>query len=140
MYVFALLVGTLLAGLLPLTGSGWQQGLIVAAPLATVFCVYALLWVSFRGAASVLAIFMMSVVFIGLPFLIALALSLVPALEGAAGMMTMAGIVISAGVAYTITGFSRGNLSTFRLGLTITGGFVTAGLILAADAAIKALA
>jgi hypothetical protein len=128
---FSWLVAVVLAGLLPLTGSWWQQGLIATISLATMLFCLDFIATDTPSIGLFLA-------YVGLPFLITAALSRVPAFAGVAGMITIAGVVISLGVFGGLMGHKSGHLAGVRFGLTTLGGFVTAGLILAADAAVKA--
>lgn len=124
------------------------QVLRAAAPLASFLFLFALFEAGdspslrgLRAMAHVLqqgavtaagAVFLVSALVTGL-------LVFVPVLESVAGVVTLAGIVALLGVSLVAFGLRDRDTARTRTGLTIFGGFVTAGLILAADWGLRAL-
>ncbi len=144
---FGALSGAVLAGVLPSDGGWWAQGLRAAVPVAILMLLFGLTEaVSELGRGSgnpgeVLRLGVGFVLFLGLlAFPIGAALSYMPGLSATAGFLTLGGIVAAIGVAALAFGRSTAGIRFgARFGLTILSGFVTAGLILGADWALKAL-
>lgn len=133
------LTAALLTGLLA-AGPGWlAQGAVAAVPVAMCGLVLAALdassgdWRSARDAAVFfggLAVF---------SFAISAGLSFVPGLAQGGGLLVWGGLIALFGVGFALLGLSKGNRVSTRVGLTMLGGFVAAGLILVADWGLKAL-
>ncbi len=70
---------------------------------------------------------------------VAAGLSFVPGVGPAAGAATLAGVIVVFAALALNVGLSAAERNVTRLGLTMLGGFVAAGLIAGADAAVKAL-
>ncbi|MEZ5955899.1 MAG: hypothetical protein R3C27_01620 [Hyphomonadaceae bacterium] len=160
------LVGAIVAGLAPLTGGWWVQGLAAAAPIAGLFA---------GGAAAGFAASLFKAkkppqtaqqrqsqrqalrLLFSVPvwlFVIAAGLSFAPGLSSGAGAITLAAgifligaISIALGVFAEVMERQRPSASgpgmvrgAYRFGLTLIGGFVVAGLILAADTFLRSMA
>jgi hypothetical protein len=137
--ILAVLAVALCLGLFA-TGSGWvTQGIVAAAPFAAVMFLSALVhaawgrWAEVRESAR---IFTGSSIML---FAFAAGLSFVPGLASSAGVFTIGGVVMTMGLVTATAGLAFGNRIYSRVGLTVLGGFATAGLILAADWSLKAL-
>lgn len=140
-----MLIAALLAGLVPFTEDWWAQGLIAAIPVMTFFTL-----MGFLSAAQMLAAGQRAeartelrlIVGAGAPllgtatFALAALLSLVA--PGAA-VWVIACAVAAMGLFLLRSGLAEGDPQEARTGLIMLGGFVAAGLILAADAGVKAL-
>ena len=72
-------------------------------------------------------------------FALASGLSFVAVVEDGAGVLALGALVASLGVFYLVQGLRDGDRHDSRLGLAVLGGFVTAGLIVLSDWAVKAL-
>jgi hypothetical protein len=150
------LLGALSAGLLPLSGGPWIQGIAAAAPVAAIFMLMQIpiaLWPSskrideltgvkttlrsrLRDFASTIG---MTAAFSAIVFAIAAGISFVPGLSTGAGILMLAGLVLFIGVE-TLRGSLSKDSPSFagaRMGLIVIGGFLTAGFILIADLIIK---
>lgn len=132
---FAFLVGAVIAGLVPLTGSWWVQGLLVSLMIFAFFVASAAsvgdrsdaaIWTAIGGGVA--AFF----------FVVAAVLSLVPGVGRGSGILVLAGCVAVLGIVALVGGISQSDRSLTRSGLAMLGGFVAAGAILAADAVVKA--
>jgi hypothetical protein len=129
---FAFLVAAVIAGLVPVSGSWWVHGLMVSLMIFAFFVGSAVdgrdaaIWIAIGGGVG--AFF----------FLIAAVLSLVPGVGRGSGILVLAGCVAVLGIVALVGGISQSDRSMTRSGLTMLGGFVAAGLILAADAIVKA--
>ncbi|MGQ0532812.1 MAG: hypothetical protein ACT4OF_09015 [Caulobacteraceae bacterium] len=144
-------IGAFLAGLAPLDGPWWAQGLIVAAPLAGPTVIRGLLAM---GQQSFLPMAFVTL----LTFAIGAAVSFIPGLPRGAGILVMALLLLF----NAITTFTRGlakrefgrlpdgtlvsgkairmrSLSDLWFSLALLGGFLAAALILVADYVLKAL-
>jgi len=147
------LIGALGAGLAPLGGMWWSQGLAAAAPVAMtyaatgvqqiVFSRHAFLrWPHLIGAVAFVSL---------LTFAVAAGLSFAPGLSDGAGVLTIGLLVLYLGVSNlwiaffhrrlteTWTGTSSDATQVYqaRFGLLVVGGFLAAALIVAADAVIR---
>lgn len=152
---FGAITGAAIAGLLPPTGGWWAQGLTAAAPLALmVFAsgiadAMAMLfaWSSKRSVGRQLEGSFYAVIFLGsLAFLGGAGLSFVPGLSEIAGLTTLSAVIAGLGALFLYlagyavrSGDAPSGVVLFRIGLSLLGGFVAAGLILLADWAVKAL-
>lgn len=67
------------------------------------------------------------------------AISFIPSLGVGAGLVSLGALVFAAGGMTLLQGLSKGDRMWSRVGLTILGGFVVAGIVLAADAVVKVL-
>lgn len=137
--------GAIVSGLLPIAGVWYMQGAAAAAPLLFVLLSFGLGWTieeAVQGkkdpAAGIRtmtrAIAMPSVIV----FTLGAALSFVPGLSSGAGILALGITVLVIGVWLFRMGMTSGQSFICRYGLTVLGGFLAAGLILGADAALKA--
>lgn len=134
------LIGGLLAGMTPRDGSWWGQGLRAGLPIACLVVSLAVLFASYRddsmvGAERLRLLLLGAGVFGLIGFALAAGLSLLPSFADTAGVVVLGAAVIFVGA--FLLSESR-NRSDTHTGLTILSGFVAAGLILAADFALKA--
>lgn len=145
-FAVMMLIAALLAGLVPLGDDWWAQGLIAAIPVATFFVL-----VGFLSAAQFLAAGRRAeaksevriIAGVGAPLLglIVFALSaLLSLVVTGAALWSIALAVAAMGLFMLRSGLAGGDVQEARTGLVMLGGFVAAGLILAADAALKAFA
>jgi hypothetical protein len=133
-FIAALVVGLFAAG------TGWaSQGAVAGAPL---------LLMGATGAAIVFARGQFNEARIGLLlfsqfsalfFVLGAGLSFVPGLASCSGVLALGGAIALWGALVVAAGLSTRERLFTRIGLTILGGFVAAGLILAADWSLKAL-
>jgi hypothetical protein len=136
------LASALLIGLFA-AGPGWlAQGAVAAAPFAiySIFSLVAAAWFRSRGDwrnAGPVAVFFGA--FSLVQFAAGAGLSLMPGLAQSGGLIALGLAFAMLGVATVALGLSVVNRSGTRQGLTMLGGFIAAGLILAADFALKAL-
>lgn len=152
--VIGSLLGALAAGLAPLSGGWWVQGLSAAAPLAGVLVIAGAVNLAGqvkpqaprasekkrRGKNPSLAI-------VSWLFVSGAALSFVPGLERGAGMLTLAAAVALLGAVFVVMGVFMARVGpepdtksarmVTRVGLTVLGGFITAGAIVAVDAFLR---
>lgn len=152
-HVFALaglglgaLVGAAAAGLAPLDGRWWMQGLAAAAPLGLAFLGMTLaflgvtIFVRVQDAFALTAqALVVGFLFAALAFLLGAGMSFVPGLSRGAGVLSVAITMVAFAVANLASGLARTDRYLARAGLTMLGGFVTAGMIVAADALVKLL-
>lgn len=152
-HVFALaglalgaLVGAAVAGLAPLDGRWWMQGLAAVAPLGLAFLgmtlafVVVTIFVRVKDALTLtVQALVVGVLFAGLAFLIGAGVSFLPGLSRGAGVIAIAATLIAFAAANLATGLVRSDRYLARAGLTMLGGFLTAGMILAADAVAEQL-
>ena len=136
------LVGAFVSGLMPLEGGWWAQGLSAALPTVALFMFFGLATIFSSGpgertpiSAAALFILLSGAI----AFAIGAALSFVPGLETGAGVIALATIIALFGVGFLWDGLAKNDRGDAALGLTILGGFASAGLVLAADIALKAL-
>jgi hypothetical protein len=134
-----LLAVALLIGLFS-AGAGWlAQGAVAAVPVAMFGFALTAIWAAdgnWRAVRFALAKFgAVSLVL----FAIGAGLSFVPNLAQSAGLFVLSGAVALFGAYFVSDGLSDRNRDFSRIGLTTLGGFVAAGLILAADFTLKAL-
>jgi hypothetical protein len=137
------LIGALVSGLMPVEGGWWAQGLGAAAPTLALF--------AFFGAAAALsggdpadstpigAAALFILIAGALAFALGAGLSFVPGLNTGAGVMALAAIIGLFGAGFFWLGLANNDRGDAALGLTILGGFASAGLVLVADLAVKAL-
>lgn len=137
-------LGVLAAGLMPLVGPWWAQAIMAAAPYVFLRLGYALCMVVKSAVTregkphiAFLAALRQHILGSAAVFVGAAVLSIV--------LSRGAGIIVF-GVAILLTGFNafRGGLrlgdrSAARYGITTMGGFLVAGLVIAADAVLKEL-
>jgi hypothetical protein len=133
------LTAALLIGLFA-AGPGWlAQGAVAAVLIATFGVVGAARNAAggdWRKVGSAVGNLGEPVLFL---FAIGAGLSFVPGLAQSGGLIVLGGMIALLGVVWVGSGLSGGDRSDTRVGLTTLGGFVAAGLILAADFALKAL-
>lgn len=158
------LLGAIVAGLAPLTGGWWVQGLAAAAPAAGLLSggllgglignLFTRQQTTEQQRQSMRDTPRTLLLIVAWLFAIGAGLSFVPGLRSGAGAITLgAGIfligLISVALGAFISFTQRQNPSTegaglvrgaYRFGLTLIGGFVVAGLILAADAFLRSIA
>ena len=134
-----ILLACLMARLVPETREGWRKGAYIAAFFVSLVQPI-LIWelsinVKTRGLSIRRALGIWGLVSAGLG-----GISLLLAWSGNGHPLELvAGIVMSIGGIFLAHGLKSGSQQTASLGLTILGGFVAAGLILAADAMVKML-
>jgi hypothetical protein len=152
------LLGALIAGLMPLSGGPWMQGIAGAAPVAAIFMLMQIpiaLWPSSRRIDELTGIkttlrsrlrdFARTIgetaVLSAIVFAIAAGVSFIPGLSTGAGILTLGGLVLLVGLETLRASLSKESPSYAgaRMGLIVLGGFLTAGLILFADLIIKLL-
>jgi hypothetical protein len=136
-YTFVFLMGSAMAGLVPLSGGWWAQGLIPAVIMFT-YCVALTVFTVSSKRASLFDGIRATIYFSGLCFSLGAALYFVSGVDRGAGILTFGGIVAVLGASLSIDGILRSKHFQARVGLTTVGGFVAAGLILAADALVRA--
>lgn len=125
------LAGSLAAGVAPENKSWWIQGLMgAAAPALVIFAAAIANKFDLESLSYPLIIGAMC-------FVLTALLSLAPALASTAAIASVGLVVMLAGVAILITGLVTGERHAGRMGLTVLGGFITAGMVLAADYALK---
>jgi len=139
--VMAALAGAVAASLLPLDGGWWVQGLAAALPIALVSGAIAatLSGDEWYPGVSMLAIVAGFAALAAVAFACGAALALQTALGFGAGLLALGGVLMVVGAGFALMGFRDADTVHGMVGVTLLGGFVTAGLILAADAAIKML-
>lgn len=137
------LIGSLISGLMPQDAIWWSQGLGAAVPTIAIF--------GFFGAAAAMSggdpadrtPLGMAVAFIliagAVAFVFGAGLSFVPGVGAGAGVLGLALIVAMFGAGFLWNGLANNDRSDAALGLTILGGFASAGLVLAANAALQAM-
>jgi hypothetical protein len=140
-------IASVVVGLLPLNGDWWVQGLISAIPLGGLLfglstpTIYALMGFTPHGVHRSQEL-QVSLILTIVAFMLAASLSLLLNLGSSSGILVLAGTVILMGIGLLLTSFrlppaldpGHGHL---RLGLTMLGGFVGAGLLYALDWVIK---
>ncbi|HCK83527.1 MAG TPA: hypothetical protein DHW63_03120 [Hyphomonadaceae bacterium] len=143
------LVGAVAAGLASLVAVWWAQALIAAAPLAA-------LCLTFGIAVSIYKLlhnrlgptwedigFMfggtMGLGWIACALVYGAAMSRDPDMGAGAGVVVLGFLFFVIGMMSVVVGVAKSDRSAARFGLIILGGFLTAGLILLADAAVKVL-
>lgn len=140
--------GAVAAGLAPLHGGWLVQGVAAAAVLGLMG-----LGIGVSGAVDSLAdgdpaealsdtprSLVRAAGFAVMGFALGALLSLVPVLASGASVAAVGAFVIFMGVVVLLGGLSDNDASDARFGLTMLGGFLAAGLIVAADAVVKAFA
>jgi len=158
-------IGVIAAGLAPLTGGWWAQGLIAAAPVAMFFLASELASIVRNLLARPINRdppsggwgLLLAAVAAALAFALGAGLSFAPALRNSAGLAALGALVVFLGAMGVASGLNEAaartpeananvektlrnaELSSVRVGLTMLGGFVTAAFILAADFGVKAL-
>lgn len=140
------LMGALACGLVPHAAIWWVQGTIAILPM--VFMGIGGVFVMGIAAAimgrqdapkQIVNHVVSFVVYEAIAFALAAGLTLIPAIALGAGITAIVAFLASLGLLWTYVGMSSGDRYAARLGLTIIGGFVAAGLVLAADVAVKAI-
>lgn len=140
----AALLGAVAAGLVSLEGGWPAQGLAVALPVGVMLAAlggFAAIGVAlgevkptevfdFLAAAAILTAFC---------FLLGAGISFVPGLRSGAGVVAFGVVMVGLAVFYMMQGLGGLGTQHTRIGLTMLGGFFAAGMILAADAGVKAL-
>ena len=156
------LIGSILAGLVPLRGSWWAEGAIAALSLATLWLGMALSFpesfaIAVESARASISAFsrrlrlpppvspllVLSLALAGLAsgaFIFAVALSFLPWFRPGAGIVFLGLYVIAVAFFALIHGFRIDRLFNLRLGLAILGGFLGAGLIFLADWSLRPVA
>lgn len=154
----ALLLGALAAGAAMSAGGWLAQGLAAALPIlffqfftAVAHAVEAVVFALIRSPnldkamRQVTEPAIAGSLFGSVGFALGACLSLVPSIERAAGVLALAGLVGMWGLLLAWAGLSRKagdgfqDLMATRLGLTILGGFVAAGIIVAVDVVVRLL-
>lgn len=141
-------IGAAIAGLAP-AEAGWAaQGLRAGAPIAGLFALF-FLTLAAREALqgkigeagkTLVGAGVFLLLFGGASYAVAAGLSLVPGLSRTAGILTLGGFVALIGLQTLSGGLGNSNNPTIaRVGLTILGGFLAAGMILVADWGLKML-
>lgn len=137
------LVGALVSGLMPLAGGWWAQGLGAAAPTLALFLFFGLAAAMSGGDPADNTPLGAAALFIliagALAFVLGAGLSFAPGLSTGAGVLALAIIIALFGAGFLWNGLANNDRGDATLGLTILGGFASAGLVLIADAAVKAL-
>lgn len=137
------LIGALVSGLLPLSGGWWAQGLGAAAPAMALFVFFGLAGVLAGGDPADNTPLGAAALFIliagALAFVMGAGLSFVPGLSAGAGVLALAIIIALFGAGFLWLGLHNNDRGDATLGLTILGGFASAGLVLVADVVVKAL-
>lgn len=145
------LLGAVLAGIVPSDGGWWAQGLRAAAPVASFLSLWGLTIAVRqinRGNAEetgpsiifYLYFFLSTFVYAGISFALAAGLSSWPDLAAGAGVIALGWVIAVLGIWFLSLGLSGdGDRYQTRVGLTILGGFIAAGMTLAADFGLKAL-
>jgi hypothetical protein len=136
------LIGALLAGLVPVDGGAWQQGLLAIPPL-TVPGLYLIRLYFADDVRDVeffrwdLEAFLLGGTLAAGIGIIAASLSFVPGFAKSAAIDTLAVFVAAIGLWLFIGGLRSSVRMDMRAGLNILGGFIVAGMIVGADAIIK---
>lgn len=137
------LIGALAAGLAPLSGGWWTQGLMAFAPLTamSVSIVAVNVMIDSRdvdwGLGGILLLF--SCAAFGVAALVSLfqdAALFQVAAQGA-GILTLGALLLALAISMLQRGLRDDDKSFSRFGLTVLSGFIAAALVLAADAALK---
>lgn len=126
-----MLLAALVAGVIPLSETWWVQVIIALAPISTFLLTVTLLESERVDTLQLMAIGAGAAVFLGA------GLSFFTEFARGSGLITLAILIAAWGFHYVWTGLARGLEWFVKYGLTILGGFVTAAIILAADAAIR---
>jgi hypothetical protein len=156
-FLLPAMAGAILAGLVPIDGPWYFQGLIVIAPIAGIWA-FALFGVLISGSPEKWRV---ALSFVGLAVAmcligatIAMLASLIPGLSRGAGIATLAGQIILSSVnflreclkpkeyipAQEFANEWRRNAQAAESSLRTLGGFMMAGVILAIDLLLKSLA
>jgi hypothetical protein len=139
------IMGVLAVAVVPLDGRWWTQGLIAALPIGAALLFYeATIHATNLFKAPINrdpfgALFMLPYVaaFSALAFALGAGFSLAPALREGAGIIALGVMVFALGCLSLANGLSLGERNDARMGLTMLGAFVAAGLIVGADALLK---
>ena len=143
------LTGAVAAGLSPLAGGWWAQGVAAAAPVGMVSLLLgAPLALTAAGRARALpnplrelcGVVLNAFVLAGVAFAIGAGVSFLPGLSRGAGLLALGGGVLIIGVLSLLAGLAEADRMVSSIGLTLLGGFATAGLIVAVDAVLKVIA
>jgi len=130
---FPALIGSLMAGLCPISGGWWVQGVssLLAFGLIGGFVTMVAFgpdkWIAGCGVVTVLL------------FTAGVGLSFIPGLQRGAGMFALGICIALLGLRFWVAGRSEEDATFTRFGLTILGGFTCAGAILLADWIVKIL-
>lgn len=141
------IVGVFAVAVVPLDGQWWTQGLMAAMPVAfALLASEAAMHVANALKAPInrtpVGAFYMLPYVIGLggvAFGLAWGLSLLAPLSDASGLVALSVMVIALGGLALSSGLSEGERASARMGLTMLGAFIAAGLIVGADALVKIL-
>jgi hypothetical protein len=143
------LVGAVCAGVNAPTAVWWVQAIIAAAPLA-VLCltftiavwIYRLLHTKVSGAWEDIGFMFgnLGLLLTGCAFLYGAAMSRDPEFGSGAGVIVLGFLIFVIAMLSVVSGVASSDRSAARFGLVILGSFLTAGLILVADAAIRLVA
>jgi hypothetical protein len=135
------LAGALVSGLLPLAGGWWAQGLGAALPTIALFAFFGIAAALSGGEEKtpVGAAVLFVVIAGALAFVLGALLSLVPGLAAGAGVLSLALMIGLFGAGFLWNGLRNNDPGDAVLGLIVLGGFVSAGMVLIADLAVKAL-
>jgi hypothetical protein len=149
------LLGAVATGLIPLDGRWWVQGLAAGMPILITFAAAEIIETVLRNLDfagrkrrramglspwSFDTLMLQAGLVLGaLAFGLGAAISFIPYVAAGAGLLSLGALVFAAGAMTLLQGLSKGDRMWSRVGLTVLGGFVVAGIILAADAAVKLL-
>lgn len=137
------LFGVLAAGFVPLENGWWAEGLVAALPVSA-----ALLFAEIAARVEnvfkapinrqpVGALLTSVLIFGAAAFALGAGLSYVPSIAQGAGLIALGLMVVALGCLSLASGLDEGETDATRMGLTMLGAFVAAGLIYAADALLK---
>jgi hypothetical protein len=155
MIIIAALIGSLLAGLMPIEGHWWEQGMLAMLPWLSMLVASALNGLPDRLAhllgrhdpdykivSKISGRFEIvePVLTVGaLLFMVAASLSFIPGFERGAGIAALAAVLALNGVTTIVIGILHADRTEIRGGLYILSAFILAGMIVGANVLIETL-
>jgi hypothetical protein len=148
--IIGALIGSLVAGLVPIEGRWWEQGMLATLPWLSMLVALALDGLpdqvahlldqhdpdsKISGRSEIVE----PLLTVGaLFFIVAASFSFMPGFERGAGIVALAAVLALNGVTAILLGIQHADRTEIRGGLSILSGFILAGIIVGADAIIKA--
>ncbi|MGQ0531636.1 MAG: hypothetical protein ACT4OF_02965 [Caulobacteraceae bacterium] len=143
--VLVTLAGVVLSGCIAIDGSWLMQGAIAALPIGFMMLAMSIMGassefvhqggISGRFAASLLDAFFFTLI----AWLLGATLTFLPGVEMGAGVLGLGALLLVQALLSVLAGLNTGSVYGTRMGLIMLGGFFTAGVILIADAILRAL-